>query len=357
MSDYHIRGIQQIGIGVESIEKAFPWYRKVFGADIILFDDDSIAEFMLPYTGNQPQKRRAILAVNLMSGGGFEIWQYKGRKPQAPDFEVKLGDLGINIVKIKAVDVKATHAAYKAQNLNITELLEDPQGNPMFFITDPFGNRFQIVQGTGWFRTKENKLTGLTYGAILGVHDIDETLKVYRDILGYDVTVYDREGKFEDLSSIPGGQGSFRRVLLRHSEDRIGGFGRMFGPSEIELVQALDRPTKNIFEGRFWGDLGFIHLCFDVMGMDGLRKACADLGHPFTVDSQTAQEGKSFEMGDSAGLFSYIEDGGGTLIEFVEAHKLPLIKKVWELDLKNRPPKKPVPAWIIKALRFTRTKE
>ena len=97
--------------------------------------------------------------------------------------------------------------------------------------------------------------------------------------------VYDKEGTFEDLKGIPGGEGKFRRILLQHSEDRKGPFSRLFGPTEIELVQALDRKPEKIFKNRIWGDLGFIHLCFDVLGMKALKEECTAKGFPFTVDS------------------------------------------------------------------------
>ena len=42
--------------------------------------------------------------------------------------------------------------------------------------------------------------------------------------------------------------------------------------------------------------------------------------------------------------FSYIEDPDGTLIEFVETHKLPIIEKLgWYMKLKGRDPKKSLP--------------
>ena len=45
----------------------------------------------------------------------------------------------------------------------------------------------------------------------------------------------------------------------------------------------------------------------------------------------------SFDMGEAAGRFSYIEDPYGTLIEFVETHKVPIIKKIgWYINLKKR---------------------
>jgi hypothetical protein len=44
--------------------------------------------------------------------------------------------------------------------------------------------------------------------------------------------------------------------------------------------------------------------------------------HFFTVDSNN-----SFEMDNASGRFCYIEDPDGTLIELVETHKVPILKK------------------------------
>jgi hypothetical protein len=63
-------------------------------------------------------------------------------------------------------------------------------------------------------------------------------------------------------------------------------------------------------------------------------------------------------MGEAAGRFSYIEDPDGTLIEFVETHKVPVMKKLgWYLNLKKRKPTKPLPRWIIKAMGLSRVTE
>ena len=71
MSSVVISGIQQIGIGVTDVNKAWKWYRKYFGMDIRVFEDAAIANFMLPYTGGEPRERYAALALNLQGGGGF----------------------------------------------------------------------------------------------------------------------------------------------------------------------------------------------------------------------------------------------------------------------------------------------
>ncbi|MFO7828868.1 MAG: VOC family protein [Bacteroidales bacterium] len=348
-----ISGIQQIGIGVTDVYEAWKWYKENFGMDIRIFEDNTVAELMLPYTGGEPRKRHAALAMNLTGGGGFEIWQYSERTPQAPEFELQLGDLGIIAAKIKSPNLKEAYETFKARNLNVIgDLYSDH-----FFIKDLYGNIFQVINDSIWFR-KENKLTGAVAGAMIGVSDIDQARKVYSDILGYDEVVYDDKGVFDDLKPLPGGNHKFRRVLLKASKDRRGIFSQLLGHSYIELIQVLDREPQKIFKNRYWGDLGFIHLCYDISGMESLRKDCESKGFPFTVDSSVKHNKEnSFDMGEAAGHFSYIEDPDGTLIEFVETHKIPIMEKLgWYLNLKKRDRKKPLPNWMLKALRFSKVK-
>lgn len=125
----------------------------------------------------------------------------------------------------------------------------------------------------------------------------------------------------------------------------------------MELICSTGNPGKKAFEGRFWGDPGFIHLCFDMHGMDELKEYCKDKGFPFTVDSKQSHDGHSFDMGEAAGHFAYIEDPDGTLIEFVETHKVPILKKLgWYLDLRKRDPLKSLPGWILKTMKFSRVR-
>ena len=177
---------------------------------------------------------------------------------------------------------------------------------------------------------------------------------LYQDILGYDKVIADVTGNFEDIAGLNSGNGKFRRVLLTHSEPRLGNFSRLFGQSTIELVQALDRKPRKIYEGRYWGDPGFIQICFDVKNMNALKEKCESMGFNFTVDSSAKGE---FDMGEASGHFTYIEDADGTLIEFVETYKIPLIKKLGiNLNLRNFNPQKPISDWMLKALRFGRVK-
>ncbi|MFN1835588.1 VOC family protein [Balneola sp. MJW-20] len=348
-----ITGIQQIGIGVSDVYEATEWYRKYFGMDIKVFEDAATAELMLPYTGGKPHDRTAILSINMLGGGGFEIWQYTSREPVPLDEELRMGDLGINAAKIKSVDVPAAYEKMKAQQVNVlTELRRNPAGEFTFFVKDPWGNIFQVVESTRFFDKKAPSLTGGVAGAVIGSTDIDRAKDLYCDVLGYDEIVYDKTGTFEDLEGLPDSGYEFRRVLLRHSKERSGGFSKLLGPTEIELLEVKGREPKKLFEHRYWGDLGFIHLCFDVQGMDVLKQECEQAGFPFTVDSAN-----SFDMGEAAGRFTYIEDPDGALIEFVETHKVPILKKIgWFIDMTKRDPEKNLPNWMIKALRFNRMK-
>ncbi len=348
-----ISGIQQVGIGNPDVHATFDWYRTNFGTDIPIFEEAAEAGLMLPYTGGEPRQRHAILAINLQGGGGLEIWQYTSRTPVGPDFEPQLGDTGIYITKYKCRDVAACYAHFKQQGLDvISGLNKNPLDQDHFFLRDLHGNLCEVVHTDDqWFRAHGHH-TGGVYGCVLGVSDIDKARQFYGDILGYDTVVYDSKGSFDDLKALPGGGHQFRRVLLRHSQARQGAFSRMLGPSEMELVQVLDRPARKIFENRMWGDLGYIHLCFDINGMAEMKALCESKGHPFTVDSAN-----SFDMGEAAGHFSYIEDPDGTLIEFVETHKLPIMKKInWYLDLRKRKADKPLPNWMLKTLAFSRVK-
>jgi len=348
-----ISGIQQVGIGVKDADTAWAWYRKNFGMDIPVFKSADVADLMLPYTGGKPQERYAILALNIAGGGGFEIWQYTQRTPEPAHFTIQLGDLGIFAAKIKCRNVAEMYSFARQHQLNIiTELAKDPSGKPHFFLKDPYGNLFEMVEDTTWFKSRKD-LTGGIAGCVIGVTDMKKSIDFYRDVLGYDVVVYDKKGVFADYKGIEGAKATFHRVLLKHSQDRVGGFSKLLGPSQLELVQVDGRTANKIYENRFWGDLGFIHLCFDINGMKALENKCATLNYPFTVNSAD-----SFDMGEAAGHFAYIEDPDGTLIEFVETHRVPIIKKLgFYLDLRKRSAEKSLPNWMVSALALGRVKD
>ena len=352
-----ISGIQQIGIGVPEVYPAWDLYRNYFGVNVKIFDERAVADIMAPYMGGVERERHAILAMNLQGGGGFEIWQHLTTPPNPPSFEVLPGDLGIFACKIKCKNISAAHHFYKEKNIDVSPLIyEDKNGNNFFYLRDPYKNIFQIVQcDDDWF-LNQHKPTGGVFGAMIGTNDMEKSVDFYSSVLGYDTILYDVTDRFDDFDYLHTPQNKFRRILLTHSKKREGVFSQLLSSSQIELVQALDRKdVRKIFEGRMWGDMGFIQLCFDVSDMSALEKHCEKAGFPLTIDSR--KKSKKFDMGEATGDFAYNEDPSGTLIEYVETKKIPILKKLGiYLNIKKFNPQKPIPSWMLKMLRVMEKK-
>jgi catechol 2,3-dioxygenase-like lactoylglutathione lyase family enzyme len=177
-------------------------------------------------------------------------------------------------------------------------------------------------------------------GVTIGVSDIEKSRKIYQEGMQY------------DSLAATGEKGTFRNAWLKPSKNRASAFSQLLGPTQLELVCDTAGGREQIFKDRFWGDLGFIHVCFDVQRMHQLREFAKTLNHPFTVDSEN-----SFDMGEAAGQFAYVEDNDKTLIELVETHKVPIMKKLgWYINVKNKKVQKPLPKLIFKVLSLNRVK-
>jgi len=262
-----------------------------------------------------------------------------------------IGDTGIFAVKIKTFNVDIAHATFsQREDCTVSTIHDSPEQRKHFWLQDNYGNRFNIVEGDDWF--KKNDHCGGVAGAVICVSDMDAALLFYKKMVGIDEEVYDITGDFTDFpGAFKEGQ-RFRRVLLKKQPALNGAFSTLLGGVQLELVQALDHTPGKIYTDRFWGDCGFIHLCFDVLNMDALKARFTENGYTFTVDSA-----ESFSMGESAGRFCYVEDPDGTLIELVETHKVPVMKKYgWYLDLKKRKSNKPLPRWMVGLLALNKIK-
>ncbi|MCQ2250254.1 MAG: VOC family protein [Bacteroidales bacterium] len=363
---FQICGIQQLGVGVKEVYPAWDWYRENFGQDVLLSDAPGEAALMQPYTNHQPQSRHTIMAFNMQGGGGLEIWQYTSREPKEAPFKLMLGDLGTYIGKLKTQHAAAAYIAIKDKQ---PELLMSGFGKNMagadhFFVKDPYGNLYEVVECAEVFSDTKSKIGGV-YGAVVGVSQMERSIAFYKDILGYDTVVYDKTDVFEDFANLPGGNDKYRRVLLAHSQKRKGPFSNFFGASQIELVQLVEseRVPRKIydFKEHLWGDPGFIQICYDIRNMKELKEYCESKGCPFTCDSNPeaySSEAQIFDMGGASGHFTYIEDPDGNLIEFVETYFVPILARLGlGLNLKKRDPEKALPNFIVKGLKFLRKDE
>jgi catechol 2,3-dioxygenase-like lactoylglutathione lyase family enzyme len=344
MEDF-IAGIQQVGIGVKNAEAALHYYAQLFNMQTLVFNDTSEASLMTRYTGGKVFKRQALLSLNLKGGGGFEIWQFCDRTPHEPVKKPEYGDLGIYAPKIKCADLPKMHARLKSIDSTAVSAIQTMVPGDQFYYTDAHGNTFNLVTGSDWFR-QNSSCSGGVSGAVIGVRDMNKSLQFYRWLLNASAPI-------DDVIRVDQKGDRYRVVRLVKRQNNKGAFGKLLGSIDLELVQSLDRTPSIIYANRFWGDCGFIHLCFDVFDMCGLKKSAANHGYTFTIDSH-----ESFAMEGASGRFCYIEDPDGTLMELVETHRVPIFKKLGlYLDLKKRGLSKPLPDWMIGLLALNKVKQ
>ena len=350
-----INGIQHVGVGVPDHAASWKWYRKFLGMDIALFNGEAEAPLMDIYTKGETINKRAAMILNLQGGCAMEVVSPVSFKATHADVTFELGDLGIFVAQVKSPDVKAAYEWFKQEGADVIgDIKALPYGGDTFFVRDPNGLYFQVVPGKNWYMTPKYK-TGGTVGSTIGVTSIEKSLKLYADILGYDKVIFDETGIFADWEGVlPGGNREFRRVVLTQSDKPGGGFAKVTADTYIELVQAVDYAPRKIYQDRMWGDIGFVHLGFDVRGMNELGKMLDEKGFGFTCDTND-----TLDMGGTTRVHcTYIEDPDGTLIEMIEVYKIPIIEKLGLfLNLESRDPLKPLPDFMLKALRFTRIKD
>jgi len=352
--EYVIHGIQHLGVAVPEHETAWKWYRKFFGLDVPFFNDEANADLMTIYTGGEVISKRAAMVLNLKGGAAMEIICPSTFKARHADVEHQLGDLGMYIGWVKTPDVKKSFEFFKENDVTLLSEVEQlPNGWDTFYVKDLNGLIFQIIPSDNFYTKKDNP-NGGTAGCTIGVTDMEKSIKFY-GLLGYDEIVYDSSGSFADWKGINGGEGDFRRVLLSQKNQSRGGFSDLIGKSYIELVQDLsDRKPLKIFEGRYWGDIGFAHLGFDVRNMAAIGEVLEKEGYGFTCDTKDV-----LSMGENTKVHcTYIEDPDGTLIELIEVYKIPILEKLGIfLNVEKRAFSKPHPPLMLKALKFIRVKD
>ena len=350
-----INGIQHIGVGVPNHAESWKWYRQNFGMDICFFNGEAEAPLMQIYTKGEVINKQAAMISNLHGGCAMEVVCPVSFKATHANLDFELGDLGIFSASVKSVNIEKAYSEFVSNGTTVLgDIKTSPIGRKSFFIKDPNGLLFQITEGNSWFIQPKKVIMGGPTGVTIGVSDIDKSMALYADIIGYDKVLMDETGVFDDWKDIQGGSKTFRRVLLTQSNKPGGGFANVTGQTYIELVQALDYTPRKMYENRLWGDIGFVHLGLDVRGMKSLGEDLKSKGFGFTCDTDDA-----LTMGGSTRVHcTYIEDPDGTLIELIEVFKIPIIEKLGVfLNVEKRDPKKPLPNFMLKAMKFSRIKD
>lgn len=351
-----INAIQHIGFGVADRDRSWAFYRKL-GFDVPMSLNQSYASRMEPLVGGN-YERKVVIAANLMGGATLELYEYLSTQPMPLPEKFMWGDPGMNATALKvpnlarALDLfKDTPETIIAGPLNWpaypswrAALIKDPDGLLIYLVEIP-EMKYSICR-------KKDSVGGVVFSTI-AVTDMKRSLEFYRKILDYSEVVYDWKGEDTMLGSIPGGARPMRRVMLRDPRPSSSFFSFYLDRGMIELVEVEGSKGKHVYEGRRWGDVGQMEVCFDVYDIRAtfnelVRRGAKPMLEPNDED---------FDMGHgSTALFAYVADPDGTMIEMAEPTKLNITKAI-ALDLRKRKPGKSFPTWLMKMSRFNRYKE
>jgi catechol 2,3-dioxygenase-like lactoylglutathione lyase family enzyme len=353
--NWRIQGMQHIGIAITDMDATLRLYRQLFGMDIPFFDSVQDAPLMDSHTRGDTITKRASMVMNLQGGCAFEVLRPTSFEPVGPAWQVAMGDLGLTTVQMKTPDILAMHAHARSVVGDACDaaLRETPWGAKTFYLRDPDGTLFQVLEADDFFGKATRHPSGGAMGVSIGVSDMAASMHLYGDLLGFSEVVFDETGVQPDWADLPGGGERYRRVRLTQPGQTVGGFGPVTGKTYIELVEAQDRKGRFIFEDRIWCDTGIAHLGFDVRGMEALGAELDKEGFGFRCDTADA-----IGMGETKVHCTYIDDPDECWLEMIEVHKIPIIEK-WGLflDVQKRGADAPLPKWMLKALRFSRIRD
>ena len=93
------------------------------------------------------------MVMNLQGGCAFEVLRADSFEPVPAGWEIAPGDLGITTVQMKTRDIQKMHAHARSITGDTCdqELRETPWGAKTFYLKDPDGNRFQVLEADDWF--------------------------------------------------------------------------------------------------------------------------------------------------------------------------------------------------------------
>jgi catechol 2,3-dioxygenase-like lactoylglutathione lyase family enzyme len=320
-----INAIQHVGIGVQNRDISFDFYNNALGFSVLMSKSTDNCSGMLPVLGND-ETRNVAIALNPHGGALVEIFQYVSRPPVPIPKNVDFTYNGFLYYGLKVKNLKKSLDIIKKHGgSSVTSSMDfSPMKNRGWktaVFTDPdgiFGILIEYPESNVGYGNGIPRIGGIEYTAI-GVSNLKDSVDFYSNILGYDKLLYTYEGSCSEWDTLFGEGRKIKRALLMKSEKAQGQFKHFLRGGMIELIQVEGNRKKHNFDGRKWGDIGFMELCFDVTDIHSTVDEIKNKGIPITVPPHRQNMG----LGTSA-EFAYIYDPDGSLIEFADIDKLPV---------------------------------
>jgi catechol 2,3-dioxygenase-like lactoylglutathione lyase family enzyme len=320
-----INGIQHIGIGVKNRKKSYGFYNNALGFSAPLSKHSGTCSGVVPIIGKD-ELRDVIIPLNPYGGAAIEIFQYTSKTPVSIPQEVDFSFNGFLFygLKVKSIErcldvIKKfggtiiSHSNLftpKAEQLWKTAVFQDPDGIYGVLLEYPGNN---MGYGNG-----RPKIGGIEYIAV-GVSNLKKSIDFYKGILGYDEVVYTYEGSCPEWDDLFGKGKKIKRALLKRGKKPQGKFRHFLKGGMIELIETEDNKGKHNYDGRKWGDIGFMEISFDVTDVQSTLESMIKKGAELIVPPFKQDMG----MNTSA-TFAYIKDPDGSKLELVELSGLPV---------------------------------
>jgi len=320
-----INGIQHIGIGVLNRDESYYFYNNALGFSVPMSKDTGKCTGMLPVI-KKDEKRKVIISLNPHGGGLIEIFQYITKTPAPiPEyvdlsyngylfFGLKVKNIEKSLNKVSKFNGKViTHSDHFTPMKNHnwkTATFKDLNGIYGIALEYPGNN---IGYGKG-----KARIGGIEYIAI-GVSHLKDSIEFYSNILGYNDILYTFEGNCPEWDPLFGKGRKIKRALLRKSTKPQGIFRHFLRGGMIELIEVEGNKGRHNYEGRQWGDIGFMELCFDVSNMHDILEDTTKKGAEIIVPPHTQYMGIN-----TYATFAYIKDPDGSMLEFADISSLPV---------------------------------
>jgi catechol 2,3-dioxygenase-like lactoylglutathione lyase family enzyme len=320
-----INGIQHVGIGVRDRERSFAFYKDALGFAVPISKHTGNCKGVIPII-EKDENRNVIIPLNPYGGALVEIFQYTSKNPTPIPAEVNFSYNGFLFYGLKVKNIEKSLDIIEKKGGQILSRtreftpLKDRRWKTAVF-RDPdgiYGILLEHPESTIGYGNGRPKIGGIEYVSI-GVSNLAQSVEFYTKIIGYEEIIYTYEGTSPEWDVMIGRGKKTKRALLKKKKRAQGQFRHFLRGGMIELIEMEDNTGKHNFEGRKWGDIGIMELCFDVTDIYSTLESVTKKGAQIIVPPYNQDMGM-----DTYAIFAYIKDPDGSKLEFADISSLPV---------------------------------